>query len=320
MRNVFLVCGSVGIALLFSEAALRLAYRKTLGLFQKYSSESLVALELKVPKEEPAHFNRQWGWTNFSLDKERLNSQGFRTQYDPKVNRRRVVLVGDSFVYGWYVSEKETLGSFLERELDLEVVNLGVRGYGIDQIALVAVEQAPIWNPEEIIVAFIAEDFERSCTNFSFQTRKPYFEFEGEKLTIKGRPVPTHEEWLAEHQNVSAKLKDLFLAQLNRSKTMRLLFEWIYRPKYQQCLTKLNPAILKWIEDHLSVPVKFVLLDGELPKTLDLKNSVKNFLDLSRLAPDRSDASLRHPDGHPKALLNQRYARAIAQQAQTPIP
>jgi len=41
-----------------------------------------------------------------------------------------VVLLGDSFVEGWYVSDDATAAAELERRLDRPVANLGVSGYG----------------------------------------------------------------------------------------------------------------------------------------------------------------------------------------------
>jgi len=56
------------------------------------------------------------------------DAQGFR---NPTTRREAdVVLLGDSYVEGWYVSDDETAAAILERRLDRPVSNLGVSGFG----------------------------------------------------------------------------------------------------------------------------------------------------------------------------------------------
>jgi hypothetical protein len=52
----------------------------------------------------------------------------------PAVGKRRVLFVGDSFVFGWGVEEDETFFAELARlRADLEPIAMGVAGYGTDQ-------------------------------------------------------------------------------------------------------------------------------------------------------------------------------------------
>ena len=76
---------------------------------------------------------------------------------------RFFVLIGDSFAYGWLVDDTETIGAYVEQELgpDTEVVNLGVRGHGLDQMALAATEIAPAYRPAFVIIAFIGDDLSK---------------------------------------------------------------------------------------------------------------------------------------------------------------
>ena len=65
----------------------------------------------------------------------RINSQGMRADRDYSYSRsaetKRIVAVGDSFVFGWGVEVRETAISLLEQDLapGVEVLNLGVSGY-----------------------------------------------------------------------------------------------------------------------------------------------------------------------------------------------
>ena len=56
---------------------------------------------------------------------------GYRNATD--IERAEVVLLGDSFVESWYVSDEQTVAAQLEARLDAPVANLAVAGYGTMQ-------------------------------------------------------------------------------------------------------------------------------------------------------------------------------------------
>jgi|MDTC01.1.fsa_nt_gb hypothetical protein len=56
------------------------------------------------------------------------DSRGFRNPNDR--DQADVVLLGDSYVEGWYVSDNETSAALLEQRLGRPVTNLGVSGFG----------------------------------------------------------------------------------------------------------------------------------------------------------------------------------------------
>jgi hypothetical protein len=56
------------------------------------------------------------------------DSQGFRNLATRQ--ETDVVLIGDSYVEGWYVSDEDTAAAVLERRLNRPVSNLGVSGFG----------------------------------------------------------------------------------------------------------------------------------------------------------------------------------------------
>ena len=69
-----------------------------------------------------------------------INSQGLRAlrEYSPRPppGHRRLLIFGDSSVFGEEVDDDQTLPFHLEREvLGSEVLNFGVHGYGLGQIA-----------------------------------------------------------------------------------------------------------------------------------------------------------------------------------------
>jgi hypothetical protein len=66
----------------------------------------------------------------------------------------RVVLIGDSYVEGWYVSDEETVAAELTRSTGWAVANLGVAGYGTAQELHVLKNDAFSRKPEIVIWFF----------------------------------------------------------------------------------------------------------------------------------------------------------------------
>ncbi|MFA6450133.1 MAG: hypothetical protein WCX65_11720 [bacterium] len=105
------------------------------------------------------------GFNNFTLF--RHNSLGYR---GPEISSRkkpgvfRVIVAGDSFVYGTALREKDSLPAQLERELKkdgirAEVINAGVPGYNIGQ-NMASVRKAANLEPDVIALSFIYNDLE----------------------------------------------------------------------------------------------------------------------------------------------------------------
>ncbi|HUP58274.1 MAG TPA: SGNH/GDSL hydrolase family protein [Bdellovibrionota bacterium] len=80
-------------------------------------------------------------WTDLHGNREQasINSIGLRgREIAPRKSRPRVLLIGDSMVYGHGVTDGETLPAQLQELLErsptpMEVINGGIKGYGIDQ-------------------------------------------------------------------------------------------------------------------------------------------------------------------------------------------
>ena len=69
-------------------------------------------------------------------------------------DRADVVLIGDSYVEGWYVSDQQTVASQLEVKLGRPVVNLGVAGYGTLQELIVLKEDGLPLSPRVVVWFF----------------------------------------------------------------------------------------------------------------------------------------------------------------------
>ena len=79
---------------------------------------------------------------------------GYRNATD--LDHAEVVLLGDSYVEGWYVSDEQTVAAQLETRLETPVANLGVAGYGATQELLVLEGDALLRQPR-IVAWFFFE-------------------------------------------------------------------------------------------------------------------------------------------------------------------
>jgi hypothetical protein len=104
----------------------------------------------------------------------------------------RVVVVGDSFTYGAEVADDETYPQRLEGLLAHgEVLNLGVRAYGIDQIVLKYLKYGRAYRPDLLVVAMWTLDYLRTPLTF-YRLAKPLYVLRPDTGTpvLTGTPIP----------------------------------------------------------------------------------------------------------------------------------
>jgi hypothetical protein len=128
------------------------------------------------------------------------NAEGFRGERDvPFIKSRekpRILILGDSFTFGDEVSDNETYSYYLQDMLPhTEVINLGVHGYGHDQMLILLEEQGIRWAPDIVILGFIPEDMSRNLLAFR-DFAKPCFVLRNGTLTLTNTPVPRPEDIL----------------------------------------------------------------------------------------------------------------------------
>ena len=108
----------------------------------------------------------------------RINSVGLREELEPSEPRRegekRIIVTGDSSIYGWGVRDDETYAVYLERELRsrlpgrrVEVINLGVPGYSTEQTVRLLEQVGWSYAPDLVVVSNIFSD----CNIDAFQDR-----------------------------------------------------------------------------------------------------------------------------------------------------
>jgi hypothetical protein len=127
------------------------------------------------------------------------NSKGVRgrTEYSyERTRKKRIVVIGDSFAFGWGVSDHETYAALLEASLpETEVINLGIGGYGTDQMLLMLMTEGLKYQPDLVVVGIVSADSDRNVVEFR-DFAKPLFVLDDGTLRLTGTPIRPPEEWL----------------------------------------------------------------------------------------------------------------------------
>ncbi len=129
------------------------------------------------------------------------NSLGARATYeipyDKPAGQKRIVLVGDSFIYGLNLDDADTIAANLKKLLPAgwEVINLGVPGFGTDQSLLLEIQEASKYHPDVIVYGLYQNDFSNNIALYQHDTYKPMFQLSGNgSLSLTNYPVSKLEE------------------------------------------------------------------------------------------------------------------------------
>jgi len=214
-KTIFLAAYLILTLVLF-EAVLRVAYSIEPFLLRTMGDEPLswqrlwvwgqkrTGLDLVFPIEV---YDPLLGWrtapglVDVSLGENYLvntNSSGFRGRLEISEHKNlpRILLLGDSYTFGDQANDDEVFGSLLQQMLPgTEVINMGVRGYGHDQMLLLFQEAGIQLEPDIVILGFLTMDMERNLLDFR-NFAKPKYELVGDQLILTNSPVPSPEEVL----------------------------------------------------------------------------------------------------------------------------
>ncbi|NTV29864.1 MAG: SGNH/GDSL hydrolase family protein [Candidatus Omnitrophica bacterium] len=80
----------------------------------------------------------------------------------------RMLAFGDSFVYCDEVSNKMTWETFLNQTGNVEVLNFGVPGYGLDQAYLWYLREGRKYETDFVLIGFFTEDINRHVNTFRY--------------------------------------------------------------------------------------------------------------------------------------------------------
>ena len=122
------------------------------------------------------------------------NARGLRGReypYERTPGKYRILVLGDSFAWGFGVGDSEVFTQTLESITpDVEVINMGVSGYGTDQELLLYTEEGYKYKPDLVVLTFFNNDLDEISTSISYGYPKPYFLADSQPLTVSNVPVP----------------------------------------------------------------------------------------------------------------------------------
>lgn len=129
------------------------------------------------------------------------NAHGFRTHefFPRQANEYRIMILGDSFTYGYNANQSQTYPAMLERLLqdhvtkNITVYSLGVPGYSTIQYALLTNIYLDYLKPNLVIVAEDLSDFSQDAENI----QNFALDQNGIPLNPKELPQPTDQEHFA---------------------------------------------------------------------------------------------------------------------------
>ena len=201
---------------------------------------------------EPNHRAR-FNHRDFSVEVA-INSHGMRdSEYSvTRTAKRRMLVLGDSFGWGFGVEHHERFSEILEdAHRDWEILNASVSGYGTDQEFLLLRDRLLAFRPDVVLLLFYENDFGNNLVAEEYWHFKPLFRIEGGQLQLQNVPVS----------------KPTISQRLDRFIYGRTYLGWAYHDAKRSWLT-----LLTHVKQYL-LPLLRPLKD------LNIRNSDKNVRD-----------------------------------------
>lgn len=188
IKNIGLTLCSIIFVFCICEAALRLGGWKVVTFYPIAGFHQFDADLgwIQMPNHEASFRGRDF---NIRM---RSNSYGFRDreyQLSRQAGMKRVIVLGDSFAWGWGVEQEEIFCKVAEREAkNTEFINLGQAGYGTAQEYLLFKKLGIKFSPDLTVLAFFINDIYDNYDEWSL--KKPLFRLQEGNLVLKRGPKP----------------------------------------------------------------------------------------------------------------------------------
>ena len=220
------------------------------------------------------------------------NNNGFRgPDWDLSARRKNVVILGDSFAFGWGVQWEQTMGQILEKKLQerdpaYQVINLAMPGWDIDKIIRSFEVYQALLKPVAVVYVFCPNDLLGNMKKIS-----------GNGYDIEYHPQPDDEK--------------KFRAMVARQQADYWSWDKFYRRSYCKAYHAriIRPTFSKRIRASLSIdksPAGFDFLPPIAPpteSTLDKEHREFALYCLNRLLKDANNSHLYLMDTSDKSIL-----------------
>jgi hypothetical protein len=122
-----------------------------------------------------------------------INAKGLRGALVPHERTpgvARIVMVGDSIAFGTHVGDDETFAHLIDVSNEgLEIVNLAVQGYGLDQSLLKLVHEGLLFSPDLVVLNICVDndlvDIALPVFLYDGSYPKPYYRVEDGELVLR---------------------------------------------------------------------------------------------------------------------------------------
>lgn len=150
---------SLSLALVVAEIAVRLVMPQV--IFPRYVTDGGFGIRVNVPNA------RYWHTSPEMRAEFRINSKGLRSDredaFEKAPGTQRIVCLGDSFTQGYEVEVESSFPALLEktlhdRGLRVEVLNLGVSGFGTAEELIMLTEYGLRFDPDVVVVGYYQND------------------------------------------------------------------------------------------------------------------------------------------------------------------
>src|ERR1700751_579568 len=117
------------------------------------------------------------------------NQFGLRAPDDIQVKntsgKKRVLVLGDSYVWGFGETQEELFTARKVYRTDGELINAGVSGYGTDQEYLFYLREGQKFEVDEVVLAFtLLNDVTNNISSKQYSYLKPYFTLNAGQLVL----------------------------------------------------------------------------------------------------------------------------------------
>jgi hypothetical protein len=160
--NLLLVVFSVAFAVILAEMVVRMAgYKPQFAATQFFRYDPLLGWRLQPALEGPFERPQFHSYV-------KINSRGLRGTehpYEKPPGKKRILVLGDSFVWGFGVNDDEIFTALMEKDLpEVEVINGGVTAYGTTQELLWLEREGIKYQPDLVVVVLYRNDLVDNIT------------------------------------------------------------------------------------------------------------------------------------------------------------
>jgi GDSL-like Lipase/Acylhydrolase family len=196
------------VGLRLAPRVLQQRIRRTPDIFAEQSEKLRQLLDTTAKHREVLDSALGWRYrAGFQKGGDQVSIQGLRSDRvyasKPPAGVVRVAAFGDSYVYGTEVDNADAWPTLLDLEPDIEAMNYGVGGYGVDQSYLRYVDEGARLQPHIVVIGFAPVDLPRVVNQYrrflddrEIALTKPRFVVDtNEALSLVPNPLPSRADY-----------------------------------------------------------------------------------------------------------------------------